>query len=217
MDTTIGSSQASKALTTKNTSSAQNDYYTRFCSSPMSITSLSADTWNYTFAAFSSQYTLANFPVTAANSNLPVNITLYVWRPSNGTKIATILDGNSNNTFGYGGAASSEVSFTGTFAGSAVSFAANDILCFEVYFHITQALTIHPTDTFYYDGSVETNTNGTATTNQASYIESPNNTITFGGGAAAVIYPKFFSTKTMKPDIFSQDILRNVPPMFTTI
>ncbi|MFZ0512571.1 MAG: hypothetical protein WAM14_13265 [Candidatus Nitrosopolaris sp.] len=70
------------------------------------------------------------------------------------------------------------------------------------------------TDTFYYDGTTETNTNGTSVSSQASHIESLNNTITSSGGAAAVVLPRFFSTKPASYNV--RMCCANTPPMFST-
>jgi hypothetical protein len=88
MDTNIGPTHSSTVV-----------YITRFCSPPMNIPSLPSDTWNYTFATGLSSGTQSSAKWPCSGSNQKINITLYVWRPSNGTKIATILDGSSNAAF----------------------------------------------------------------------------------------------------------------------
>lgn len=179
MNTTIGTAQTSlqvvaAATTTKN-------YFTRFCSLPLNMTSLAADTWNFAFAAVETSLT-GNFPCTGAAQVL--NITCYIWRPSTGAKIATIKDGNSNATFSEQTIAGSEYSLFGSFAGAAVSFAVGDIICFEVYF--TVAPTTSSVNTFYYDGTTETNNNNTQVSNHASFISTQTQLLVFGSALTRI-------------------------------
>src|SRR4249919_1483194 len=92
MDTTIGTGQTSLVLTSNATLSQQVYYFTAFVSPPLSgISSITAQTWTYNFAAQGSAIN-ANFPANAA----PVRVTSYVWRPSTQSKVANILDGNTS-------------------------------------------------------------------------------------------------------------------------
>lgn len=169
MDTSVGSSQTSKAASISVTNSKV--YFTRFCTPTMTNTSLSADTWTFSFATMQSSVSLY-FPYnTTGNATY---ICLYVWNPSNGTKVATILDANS-------GSSHSNVSqlveqaWSVTFSGSAVaSMPAGCILCFEAYFY-QNTYSTNGTGTFYYDGTTEA-----STTTNAAYLSTPTNTITFG-------------------------------------
>lgn len=179
MDSSIGVAQASKALTCLASVSTQKLYFTRFCSPPLNMTSLASDTWNFAFAAKEAT-TNINFPCSGASQ--VVNVTAYIWRPSDGTKIATILDGNSTANFNEPASATLEKSVFGTFAGAGVSFAANDIICIEIYFSCAVSQASAQVATFYYDGTTETNVNGTTVSNHASYIETPGQTITFQSG-----------------------------------
>jgi hypothetical protein len=203
MDTNIGSSQATLSVSVP-THSSTVVYITRFCSPPMDITSLASDTWNYTFATGLSSGTQSSAKWPCSGSNQKINITLYVWRPSNGIKIATVLDGSSNATFTATNS-TSEFSYSGTFAGSSVSFAVGDILCFEVILSLGTVVTA--TDEYFYDGTIETNNNGT----QASHIDSPNNMITFQGAATVSVFPRFFDTRTPSGGVAL--FLGNQPPM----
>jgi hypothetical protein len=208
MDTNIGSSQATLSVSVP-THSSTVVYITRFCSPPMNITSLASDTWNYTFATGLSSGTQSSAKWPCSGSNQKINITLYVWRPSNGIKIATILDGSSNATFTATNS-TSEFSYSGTFAGSAVSFTVGDILCFEVILSLGTVVTA--TDEYFYDGTTETNNNGTQVSSQASNIESPNNTITFQGPATVTVFSQFFDTRVPPGGVAL--FLGNRPPMF---
>ncbi|MGC1927866.1 MAG: hypothetical protein WA667_02740 [Candidatus Nitrosopolaris sp.] len=211
MDNNMGASQKTLVATTAAVTTAQKIYFTRFVTPPLAISSLASDTWNFTFVATESALN-ANYPCNSTAQ--AINVTVYIWRPSNGTKIATILDGPSAANFNEPGShVTNEWSLSGTFAGSAVSFAVGDIICVEIYFSYTQGTATVMTDTFYYDGTTETNNNGTSISTMASHIESPNNAITFGTGATAVVFPRFFSTKPAPYDV---RMFSNTPPMFST-
>jgi hypothetical protein len=181
MNTTIGTAQTSLALSSNNTTSIQRYYYTRFVSDSLNgISSISANTWTYNFAAQQSS-TFARFP---AGVNGPVRVTCYVWRPSSSTKIADILDGNSNNV---NQSVTTEISFNLTFTGAAVaSIVDGDVIVFEVWFETTAAIAGAYTQTFYYDGTTVTTTTGTVVSNHASFIETPQS-LTFGGGGAGSV------------------------------
>lgn len=168
MDTTIGTAQASKAITV-NIGTQRVSYFTRFCSQPLNQTSISANTWNYAYAAQQSATTM-QFTTPTGTSNA-IKITCYVWRPSNGSKVGDILIGDSTANFGVT-ASTLEKSTIGTFAGSAVTCQVNDIICMEIIFQYTPT-TGSKTGTFYYDGTTETNNDGTTVSNHASYIETP--------------------------------------------
>ena len=182
MDKTIGTSQASLVLTSNATTSAQNYYFTRFVSEALSgISSITAGNWNYNISALESS-TNANFPTGASSID---RITLYVWRPGTG-KVGDILDGNSSpdadeaTTSGTG-----RVSHA-TFTGSLVSSVSDgDVLCFEVWFQITQAAATAYTDSLFYDGTTVNLTRLAATTNHASFLET-SQTLTFGTGPSPV-------------------------------
>lgn len=183
MNTTIGISQTSIVFVQNNIASAQNYYFTRFVSQQLSgISSITAQTWTYNFAATETSGN-ANFPLSSIGS---VRIMAYVWRPGTQTKVGDILDGTS--TAGVQeGTAGAQRSHNATFTGSAVaSVADGDVICFEVWFQITQTGTAGPyTDTFYYDGTTVTTTENTTVSNHASFIETPQ-TLTFGAAGGPV-------------------------------
>lgn len=172
MDTTIGVSQASLSCVDTSSLTAGRAYFTRFLSSPLNMTTVSSDTWNYTFAA--KETASDQFPCFGAN--FFVIVTLYVWRPSNGTRIGFVINGNSSANFSEPSATNQEQSLSGTFAGGSVGCQSGDILAFEV---LLSCVNNNSTDTFYYDGTTETNNNRTVVSSQASHIESSTTTLTF--------------------------------------
>src|SRR4249920_3389402 len=151
MDTIIGTAQVGLNLTSNATVSLQRYYFTTFISAPLSgISSITAQTWTYNYAALQSTST-GNFPASTAAS-VPVRITLYVWRPSTQTKVGNILDGTGG--LGRGSSATVERSQVGTFSGALLSgIQDGDVLVFEVWFEITQGVASAITETFYYDGT----------------------------------------------------------------
>jgi hypothetical protein len=168
MNTTIGTTQTSIADNGNTTSSGMDIYVTRFVSPALNMSSISANTWTYSFAAKSSAGQ-GNFPV--SGSSQPVRVCCYVWRPSTSTKIGTILDGNTASTVDEASAGVERGSTT-TFSGLAVpSMQSGDVIIFEVWF-LGTTTDSSITFTFYYDGATVTTTDGTVS-NHASFIETP--------------------------------------------
>ena len=169
MGTSIGTAQTSLTLSSINNTSANDYYFTRFVTwGLVGITAINAGTWRYAFAASESNAN-ANFP--CSGSNAPVYLNVYVWRPSNQTKIGTIIDGNTDSVYVEPGATSSERSEYGTFTGAAVaSVTDDDVIICEIWFRVTQAAATAYNDIFYYDGTTENNTDNTVVSNHASYI-----------------------------------------------
>ena len=125
----------------------------------------------------------ANFPVTSTNKSVPINC--YVWRPSDGTKVGTILDGNTAATVDEV-ASSSMLVQQATFSGSAVNSAqAGDVIVCEIWFTTTQQFASSNTDEFAYDGTTANTTKNATVTNHASFLETPE-TISFAGGTTSV-------------------------------
>lgn len=203
MNTTIGTAQ--QALTFATTATRNDDfgYCTKFISEPLDLTSVSANTWTYNFAALCSNVTVVTFyPVFAANSRTIV--TCYVWRPSTGAKVANIYDGNTSNTYNDNGDLNqtNERSQHGTFVGSAVTCQVGDVIVLEMWVVLSTASTSSANVSVYYDGTTVTSTSGTAVTNHASYLETPQTLSFVTGGApitmtqsAAKTYSNKFITK----------------------
>lgn len=178
MDTDIGSAMVSIGLATNATTSLQNYYFTRFISPLVNQTSIPASAWTYSFAA--RQVTSsANFPV--SGNAQPVHVHVYVWKPSNGTKVGTIIDADSASEYNEPTTLNSVTSMYGSFTGSEVTgmTAGDAVVAFEVWFRITQASATSNTVDYYWGGGTETNNNGTTVLDHASYIRAVQ-TIVFG-------------------------------------
>ena len=205
MDTTIGTSQQVLNYVSTAVWADAFGYVTKFVSPNLDMTSITAQTWTWNFAAKISSGTPVNaYPTPSTNDRVPLN--LYVWRPSTGTKVGTIFDSNTtaatyydvgweNNT--------NEVLQNGTFSGSAVTCQVNDVLVHEVWIRLDTVSTASATCGIYYDGTtVNTGASGTTVSNHASFLETPQ-TLTFvtGGGpitmtqVSAKTYANKFITK----------------------
>lgn len=181
--------------------SQRNYYFCRFVSEGLSSSSIAANTWTYNFCADANHAT-ANFPVSGTNQ--PVRVNIYVWRPSNSSKVGTILDGNTASGVDEPSVAIQTVHHV-TFTGAAVSsIQPDDVICFEVWFVVTQSGSPQFAQEWYYDGATENTTKNSTTPetgeDHASFIETPE-TLSWAGDqitmtqAAAKTYSNKFITK----------------------
>lgn len=171
-------------------------YLGRWVSPPITVTSISANTWTLNFAAWK-ENTDSEFPVEGTNQPLGVNC--YVWRPGTG-KVGTILDGNTASVYDSPSAADSERVMHGTFSGSAVSgIQTNDVLIIELF--TVRVITPNTNDdcAIYFDGTTENTTENAVVSNHASYIETPEDNL-FGAG----------TTPVSQTSIHKYNLLRNI-------
>jgi hypothetical protein len=197
LDEAIGGGQAGLVINSNAVTSLQNMYYSRFVSDTLDMASLPAQTWTYNFATTQTS-TSGNFPVSGANKAVRVNC--YVWRPSNQTKIGTVLDGDTALIYDEIAANVERVGH-GTFSGAAVNSMSNgDVLVFEVWFRVTQATAASYTFTWHYNGTTANTAKNANASNHASFVESPQ-TFTFYvpptdmDTTATTTYPNKFITK----------------------
>lgn len=181
MDFSAGSSAVDGLVTSNASTSQQTLYFHRFASIPLelAVSGIAANTWTYAFSARESNLA-ANFPVTGTNKTVPINC--YVWRPWTQTKIASILQGDSNANFSEPGAATSYRTMYGTFAGSAVSnssLADGDVIIMEAWFQITQGGATARTLNFTFDGPTAISAANVVNTTPASFIETPQNIVEY--------------------------------------
>jgi hypothetical protein len=210
MNTTIGTSQTSVALTTNATLSAQNYYFTRFVSEELSggITSIAANTWTLNIATQQSSAS-ARFPTTNGSK---VYATCYVWRPSTSSKIGDIFDGQNISAITV--STTTEVSRHLTYTGAAVAGVQDgDVICYEAFFQVTQTAASAFTDTVFYDGTTVTTTNNTAVSSHASFLETPQ-TLTFGAAltrvSATFTYKYSITTRVSLTSTYKYAILSRV-------
>jgi len=167
MNTTVsGSAQTSLTNTSTGDTNAHNYYIARWVSPVLNQTSVAANTWTVEFAA-SEGNAAANFPRSGAGV---MYVNAYVWKPSNGTKYGTILDGNSNADGEEAGTTQTVISYT--FSGAAVNSLTSGDACivFEMWAQVTQANGTARAQTVFYDGTTEN-----STSNEAAFISTPEN------------------------------------------
>jgi len=175
MNTTIGVSQANLTNTSTGDTNSHNYYVSRWVSPLLYQGNISAQTWTLQFGAKEAN-AAANWPVSGTSQ--PLRINCYVWKPSDGTKVGTILDGNSNSDFEEAGTTQSVIN--GTFAGAAVTgiTPGDAVIVYEMWAVVTQANGTTRVQDVYYDGTTEN-----STTNEAAFLSTPENlqfTITEG-------------------------------------
>jgi hypothetical protein len=191
MDTTIGVAQATLSYAnTTNTGANSIRYVSKFVSAPLDQTSIALNTWRYNFAAKLSRL-IDDYPCNDTSKKVPICV--YVWRPSTGAKVGNIFDTNSTSVYSDLGSFSpslsttSETSEDGTFSGSAVAgVQTGDVIIFEVWINVYTRDSISTTLSWFYDGTVETLTTGTTVSDQASFLETPENLVFAGAGPASI-------------------------------
>ena len=167
MDTTISAvSQTTLTNTSTGDTSAHNYYIARWVSNTLYQAKIDANTWDFKTAMTASN-AAANFP---RSSTGVLRVNCYVWRPSTGTKVGTILDGDTAADGEEAG--TSQTLIECTFTGAAVTglTPGDAVLVFELWAIVTQANTSTRTQTVHYDGTTES-----STSNNASYIQTPEN------------------------------------------
>jgi hypothetical protein len=169
MDTTIGASQTSIAITTIGTTLSETYYFGKWVSPPLNQTSIAANTWTVSHAIAESSLS-ANFIDTSQY--------IYVWRPSTGAFVGWISQSIGAAGFAEPTVINTENLENTTNTGSAVTCQAGDVIIYEVWGRTTQASASIFTDTFYFDGATENaSATGTTVSDIASFISTPENII----------------------------------------
>jgi len=167
MNTTIGVSQANLTNTSTADTSSHNYYVSRWVSPLLYQGNVSANTWTFEFGAKESN-AAANFPV--SGTAVAGRVNCYIWKPSNGTKVGTILDGNTNADCEEAGTTQSVINMT--FSGAQVTgmTPGDAVLVIEMWAIVTQANGTQRTQDVYYDGTTEN-----STSSEAAYLSTPEN------------------------------------------
>lgn len=173
MNTTIGSSEQTLALSSTN--STRDLYFSKFVSPLIYQTSIAANTWVYAFDASEGNLS-CNFPVSGANQ--PVYVNIYVWRPSTGAKVGTILDGNTAATVDEAASGGARAGHVVNCTGAAVSglTSGDAVIIIEIWFRVAGAIAGN-TQTVYYDGAGAITENVAGSSANASYLETPENLV----------------------------------------
>ena len=160
MDGTKGTTQTSSALTTLASTSAQPCLFRMFESTPLQAQTISAGNWQLSMAGSEAN----------ANANLHFTACVYVWRPSTGAVVGSLIfDLAAASTIEP---STSETAVTdATISGGSVTALSGDILVCEIWRDTTvQGNAIARVNTFFYDGTTE----ASASTN-AAFLQAPAN------------------------------------------
>lgn len=146
--TTLGSGNLTKTITSNATTSLQTFYYGRWMTPRLNLgVGISANTWTLVLAGLNINAN-GNFPVSGSNKTVPINC--YVWRDGVG-KVGTIKQGSSIADWDEPPVAN--CTFGGTFAGNAVgSLHDGDRIVYEIWFQIQQSASSNYDDSFYCNG-----------------------------------------------------------------
>jgi hypothetical protein len=161
MNTTIGTTQVVATGNSTAVTSAQEGFARMFTTPPLKGA--------YSFGGATDDLSLS---IAVAESNASANLNnvrihVYIWRPSTGAKIATLV----NNVFGKTEpAANTETVWYQNVTSTAVSSLDGDVIVCEIWFSHSQATTASRTISLYYDGAVSNSTNNAVVSNHASYL-----------------------------------------------
>lgn len=186
MDTTIGVSQANLTNASTADTNAHNYYIARFVSPLLYQSRIDAKTWTLEYGAKESN-AAANFP---RNGSGALHVNCYIWKPSTGEKVGTIIDGNTNADGEEAGTSQSVINCT--FSGAAVTgmIPGDAVLIVELWAIVTQGNGSSRTQDIYFDGTTEN-----STSNEAAFLSTPEDlqlaptsgsaTLVTGGGSVA--------------------------------
>ena len=182
MDGNIGKSQVGISINTLAQTTAQTGWFRRFCSEPLAAQTLASGTWTISFAALESN----------ANSNMLVFFRLYVWRPSTGATVATLISASTNSA--EPGTTQTALTTTGSQA-SGQAIVNGDILVTEIWSSTTQGKASVFSNEVFYDGTTEASTSSCA-----SFITAP--------AAITLLPPQFqFMEDQLRGDPFAIQVL----------
>lgn len=168
MNTTIGTFQTN--ATGVNASTSQQRHFIRMFASPLiAAQTIAAQTWTF-FCGDQEANAAANYWTNIVN--------VYVWRPSSGTKVGTIIDGSNGAAMGGSESTTTETVTTWTFSGSAVTAQDGDVIICEVWAVNTASMSTAYTLTVWYHGTVDTGAEDSAIADAASFVETAND-VTF--------------------------------------
>lgn len=150
LSATAGSSQTSGALTTLAQTAAQDGWLRRFVSEPLAAQTIGAQSITYSGAHSESNN---------ASDFLPT-VGLYIWRPSDGTKVATLL---AVGTLALTEPGNTQTAGSATATSTAGTAVAGDILVLEVWRNSgTQTNATARTNSVFYDGTTEASNSNVA-------------------------------------------------------
>lgn len=179
MGTSIGAAQASLAGSSSATTAAQDGFLGFFCSPPLDVNQTVGGGNMILNAAEQESNTSMNFWINS--------LCVYVWRPSNGTKVGNVRDAAGTSLGGTEPtlASSEQATHITAITSTGVSALADDVVICEIWVRHTQSMSVSYTGTFFYDGTAENTTENAAVTNHASFLELAES-LTFKSGHPAM-------------------------------
>lgn len=162
-DFNIGSSQVTATVSTSATTASHDIQHTWASSKPLQgAQTVGGGTWTVNIADAESN--------TSANHFIN-SLTAYVWRPSTGASIGTIVSTRSGSSLEPTSTSSEQVS-TFTIATSSVAAQDGDVIILELYARPIQSMSTSYTVNSYYDGTTENTTENAVVSSHASFVES---------------------------------------------
>jgi hypothetical protein len=188
MNSLTGTAQVVRSITSSATVVAQVGFCAMFCSDTLNVAQV--------IPPQPLLFNIANRESSASmNIGADMRINAYVWRPSTGTKIGTLVDGLAMVGDAEPSAALSirvnRASITSTVT---LSADAGDVIICEVWNLFTQAVGTSLQCGFYWDGTTVNLTQDAVVTNHASFFELSTSTLTFGTPAVTSISCSFGQT-----------------------
>lgn len=176
MDRNIGSSFTNKSITTLASTSNLEYYFTKFVSPPLTAQSISSNTWTFNIVAYENNLN-ANFPV--SGSNVANYLNVYLYRPGTGL-VGNFINGNTNATWTEPTLTSTFTVQQVTFSGASQTAQLGDVIIVEIVSSTTQSTATARAIAFGYDGTTVNTTAGATSTNNASFLETPQDLVFVG-------------------------------------
>lgn len=171
LSTSIGSAQGAETLATTANTVAQKQYFSKFISAPLTVTSVDANTWIIAIGCLE----------TSTNANSFAAFSIYVLK-SDDTVRGYIYD--SATALGATEWPVVEAGKVYTVSGAAVAgVVSTDRLVIEIWRVGTQSMATAYNQQIFYDGATEP-TNDVATTDAAGYIDTPQDIFASPGATA---------------------------------
>jgi hypothetical protein len=186
LSTTIGAGQTSRAGSSLAQTGIQDGGYGYWTTDPLSGSqTVGGGTVTVNIAASESN-TNMNLGENASGGAWKVYI--YVWRPSTGAVVGTVVASYTSWNTTEPSAASTEKVIHGTLGSSGISAQDGDIVVVELAVAHNQGMASSYTNTIFYDGTTENTTTNTTVSNHAAFVQFTEN-LTFQTPVAATLDP----------------------------
>jgi len=159
LNAVAGISQTSISKTSDATTSARDNYLGRFASVALQAGTYGSGSWTIALALSSASLLANSF----------TSCSIYFWRPSTEAVVGFVYDSDANIGSEWDNTEEGRVA---SITGANVTIQDGDVLVIEIWRHAVQAMATAYAQTLYFDGATDP-TNGTQTTDAASYINAP--------------------------------------------